>query len=299
MTYSYFIAHILGKGGVLFFIGLIIFIATYKNSVRLFTWIEQQTYGTRTYILKKCELLHWEVKPERLTYLLLFMSFGIAFLVSIALIIFGFYFFALVAGVFISFVGWKIPRPTVDYFYELRIKKFQLQMVDALNLLANGIRAGLSLPQACGMIVDELPAPISEEFNLILQQNRVGVTIDECFSNLVTRVPTEDNQMFVSCIHILRETGGNLAETFDTITAVIRERVRLQQKIDTFTSLGKLQGTIIFCIPFGMLGMIWASNPDSVIAMFTSIIGILLLIVAFSLTLLGGYFMLKIVTIKT
>lgn len=82
-----------------------------------------------------------------------------------------------------------------------------MQMVDALQLLSNGVRAGLSVPQAVGMIVDEMPAPISQEFNVLLQQNRIGMPLEECFENLAKRVPLEDNDMFVSAVNILRETG--------------------------------------------------------------------------------------------
>ena len=119
----------------------------------------------------------------------------------------------------------------MDYLVNARIKKYRGQMVDALNLLSNGLRAGLSLPQSVGMVVDELPNPVAQEFNLILQQNKIGVPLEECFEDLIKRVPTEDNEMFVTSVNILRETGGNLAETFDTIAGVIRERVRLQQKL--------------------------------------------------------------------
>src|SRR5690606_546400 len=90
-------------------------------------------------------------------------------------------------------IGWKLPRPAIDYMVEKRIKKFQEQMVDGMNLLANGIRAGLSMPQAVGMIVDELPAPICQEFNLVLQEAKIGVPLDDALENLYKRVPTEDN----------------------------------------------------------------------------------------------------------
>lgn len=298
ISMSFLLLNIFGKTGVVLLIGLIVFVASYRNSVQVFDWIERQTFGTRDYILKKCELLHWEITPQRLTYALLWGSVGIGFTVAALLCLTGNFIWGIILGPFFCIVGWKIPRPLVDYFYSKRMRKFQQQMVDALNLLANGLRAGLSLPQACGMVVEELPKPISEEFNMILQQNRIGVPIDECFQNLYVRVPTEDNQMFVTCINILRETGGNLSETFETIAGVIRERVRLQQKIDTFTSLGRLQGTVIFCIPFGMILMLAITNPTALINMFTNVLGIFLLLVAFFLTILGGYIILKIIQIK-
>ena len=162
----------------------------------------------------------------------------------------------------------------------------------------HGIRAGLSVPQAIGMVVDEMPAPISQEFNIILQQSRIGVPLEECFENLVKRLPTEDNNMFVSSVNILRETGGNLAEVFDTIVEVIRERVRLQQKIDTFTAQGKFQGMTIGAMPF-LLGIVYfLSDPNSMIPLFTTPLGLVMLFVALAFDFAGFYVILKIVKIK-
>lgn len=126
----------------------------------------------------------------------------------------------------------------------------QGQLVDGLNLISSGLRAGLSLPQSMGMVVEELPQPISQEFNLVLQQNRLGIPLDEALDNLNERLSLQDLQMFVSSVSILRETGGNLPETFDTISDVIRERVRLDQKIQTFVAQGKLQGGDSMCNAF-------------------------------------------------
>ena len=173
-----------------------------------------------------------------------------------------------------------------------------MQMVDALQLLSNGVRAGLSVPQAIGMIVDEMPAPISQEFNILLQQNRIGMPLEECFENLAKRVTLEDNDMFVSAVNILRETGGNLAETFDTIVDVIRERVRLQQKVDTFTAQGMFQGMTIGAMPY-MLGFVYyLQDPNSMTPLFTTPVGLIMLFLAVVLDIAGIYVIMKIVKIK-
>ena len=171
-------------------------------------------------------------------------------------------------------------------------------MTDALQLLSNGLRAGQSLPQACAMIVDELPKPVSDEFGMILQQNRIGVPLEECFDNLVKRIPTLENKMFVSSINILRESGGNLSEVFDTICSTIRERVRLEQKIDTATAQGKMQGMVIFMKPFAVTLLYAVQDPKSVTQMFTTPIGLIIVFFAMVLNVAGGFFIMKIVKIK-
>jgi len=170
--------------------------------------------------------------------------------------------------------------------------------VDALNLLANGIRAGLTMPQAIGMVVDELPPPISQEFNLVLQQAKIGVPLDEALENLKKRLYTEDNEMFVTSVSILRETGGNLAEVFDTITVVIRERVRLQLKIDTYTASGKTQAYIIGAMPFLMIAMFGSGDPEYFPLLFGTILGVIALLVICGMVALGMWVILKIVDIK-
>lgn len=293
------IVALLGRNGIIGAIGLLVFTFIYIYSGKIFYWIENQTYGTRNYILDKLDFLHIEINSNYITYGLLFLSFGLG---SVTLLIVGLFLHQWMLGsvlaLILSFLGWKLPKPVINFLVARRIKAFQLQMVDALTLLSNGIRAGLSLPQACGMIVDEMPAPISEEFNTLLQHNRIGAPLEECFTALAIRIPTEDNEMFVSAVNILRETGGNLAETFDTIVGIIRERVRLQQKIDTFVAQGMFQGATIFAMPWAIGAIYFFMEPKSMIRVFESPLGIMMLIAALVLDITGGYVMLKVVQIK-
>jgi tight adherence protein B len=195
-------------------------------------------------------------------------------------------------------VGWKAPKPIVDYFENKRKKLYATQMVDALNLLGNGLRAGLTMPQAIGMVVDEMPAPVSQEFNLVLQQAKIGVPLDEALENLKKRVYTEDNEMFVTSVNILRETGGNLAETFDTIVMVIRERVRLQLKIETYIASGKVQAYIIGAMPFAMIVMFGTGDPEYFPLLFGTFLGILCLVIICGMVGLGMWVIMKIIDIK-
>jgi tight adherence protein B len=289
---------IIGFKGIIILIGFLIFTLSYKYSVNIFDWIEHQTYGTRSYIMEKLEFLFIEIPQDKLTYMLLASSVGVGAFIFLLIGALGSWILGSILGFVFAFIGFKMPKIIVDYLIEKRIKAYTNQMVDALQLLANGIRAGLSVPQSLGMIVDEMPAPISQEFNIILQQNRIGMPLEECFENLAKRVPTEDNDMFVSSINILRETGGNLAETFDTIVDVIRERVRLQQKIDTFTASGMFQGMVIGAMPYALGLIYYVQDPASMAPMFTSLIGLVMLFAAVLFDIAGIFVIMKIVKIK-
>lgn len=289
---------LVGPTGIIIVTGLLIFLVAFRYSVNIFDWIERQTLGTRTYILEKLELLFIEIEPEKITYLLLICSFGSGAIILSIFGIMGAWVPGLILASIVTFLGFKIPRPFIDMMVERRIKAYESQMVDALQLLSNGIRAGLSLPQAVGMVVDEMPTPVSQEFNMILQQNKIGVPLEECFEGLVKRVPTEDNEMFVASVNILRETGGNLAEVFDTIVEVIRERVRLKQKIDTYVAQGMFQGATIFAMPWAICAIFTVSDPEMMKPMFTHPLGWVALTLALGFDLAGGYAILKIVKIK-
>jgi tight adherence protein B len=289
---------LLTKPIVVALVGVVTFLFCFKYSVGIFKWVEDQTFGTRSYIMEQLEFLFIEFDEKKLTYILLGASIGSGILIFFIVGPLVNWTLGFIVGCLFSFLGFKLPKPIINYMVQKRIKSYSLQMVDGLQLLANGLRAGLSVPQSLGMVVDEMPAPLSQEFNMILQQNRIGVPLDECFEALTRRVPTEDNDMFVASVNILRETGGNLAETFDTIVDVIRERVRLQQKIDTYVAQGMFQGYTIFAMPW-LLGAVYTiSDPESMKPLFTEVIGIILLIVAITLDFVGLWVITKIVKIK-
>lgn len=288
----------IGSGGLTVIIAVVIFLFSYKHSISLFDWIEQQTFGTRTYILEKLEFLHISIKEQHITYLLLLTSFGPGVIILVGFGLMTGWIVGVILSIAVTFAGFKIPRPFIDYFVKKRVKEYQGQMVDGLTLLSNGLRAGLSLPQSIGLVVDEMPAPINQEFNRILQENKIGVPLEECFEKLAQRVPLADNDMFVSSINILRETGGNLPEVFDTIVDVIRERVRLQQKIDTLTASGKMQGYTIAAMPFGLGGIFFVSDPQGMMPLFTHPIGLVMLLAALGLVAAGLFVILKIVKIE-
>ena len=112
MSLSFFFFNILGKGGVLGIIGIITFITTYKHSVPVFDWIENQTIGNREYLLKKFDLMFIKVDPMKLTYSLWFCSFGLGVIFFTLILSFtGNFYAAILLGILISFIGWKIPKP--------------------------------------------------------------------------------------------------------------------------------------------------------------------------------------------
>lgn len=196
-----------------------------------------------------------------------------------------------------AFGGWQSVRFVINVSWQRRLQKFDAQLVDGLNLLANSLKSGLNLPQAMQVLVQEMPNPLSQEFGLVLSQEKLGLTTDEALERMVDRVPSEDLAVAVHSILILRETGGDLSETFETIAITIRERRRVDGKIQSMTAQGKMQGIILFLLPFGFLWGLYMINPDYISPLFTTRLGWMMLTVMLFLQVIGGLWLKKIVTI--
>lgn len=208
-------------------------------------------------------------------------------------------FFGLPMGIIVFWYAWKLPK----LYYELlirpaRVQQFSVQMVDALTLMANGLKSGLNIPQTLQIVVDEMPDPIRQEFSLVLSENRVGKSLEEAFENLAKRLKSEDVSMFVTSVNILSETGGNVAETFQNIVKTIRERLKLQGKISAMTAQGMTSAVIVGALPWVMAAVLYFADPQSMGPMFTHPAGWVILFMVLVLELIGTFFILKIVKIK-
>lgn len=207
------------------------------------------------------------------------------------------------AGALVAAIAffWGIKFPLMyarNFVRKKRIKRFTAQMIDALTLMANGMRSGLNVAQTLQIVVDEMPAPVSQEFGLVLDQNRIGVPLEVAFENLAKRIKTEEIYIFATSVNILRETGGNMAETFDTIVKTIRERVKLQNKISALTAQGRTAGLIVGCIPFATAAMMFFIDPEFIMPLFTTIPGFFICFVVCFLVGLGLFVINKLVNIK-
>jgi len=275
--------------------GVAVFLIANHYMTRLLDWLRFQSLGTRDYIVERCGKMFIEVTPNRVLLYLVIASVGpfvVLFLAFLPKVVPG-----LILGTVGALIGWKIPKPIIDMMYQKRIEKFNLQMVDGLNLMANGMKSGLSVVQALGIVVEQMPNPMSQEFGLVLSENRVGVTVEEAFDNLSKRVPCEDVEMFVTAVNILKETGGNLAETFDTIVFTIRERLKVENKIKSLTSQGFYQGMTLLAIP-PFLGVYFGvSEPGFMDPMFDNILGILVLVGVLGLEIVAYFVIKKVIKI--
>ena len=178
------------------------------------------------------------------------------------------------------------------------VRKFDEQLTDALGTMSNALRAGFSIAQAFESVAEADLHPISDEFALLLQQMRVGMSFDDALASMEKRVSSDDLSLVVTAIDIARKTGGNLTEIFDSISNTIRGRMRVERKVRTLTAQGRLQGLVVSLMPLILCVIMTMMKPKLMIPFLTSLNGIICLLVASVMVFLGWLIIRKIVTIK-
>jgi tight adherence protein B len=277
-------------------VGAMFFFLAYSNAPRFLDWLRWQSIGTRDYIVERLGLMFIEVTPNQVLGTMIASAAVpglLVFLLILPQII-----PACIFGFMIGLICWFIPKMVVDSMFKKRVERFNVQMIDGLGLMANGMKSGLSIVQALGMVKNEMPNPLSQEFDYVLKQQQLGISVEEAFQNMAKRIPSEDVNMFVTAVVILKETGGNLAETFETIVYTIRERVKVEQKIGAMMAQNLAQGAIVFCMPFGLVAMFYFSDPEFLAPLYTDPLGWVFLGVAFTMQMAGGFMIYKLVQIK-
>lgn len=165
---------------------------------------------------------------------------------------------AIVGGAF----GLRIPRMYMSFAATRRIHRFDDQLSDMLNLWVNSLRSGYSVLQGMEAIATELPAPVSVEFERVVQEVRLGLSLSDALNNMLRRVPSEDLDLVVTAVNIQREVGGNLAEILGIISHTVRERVRIKGEIRTMTAQGRISGWVVGLLPVGLGLILYRINPE-------------------------------------
>ena len=205
---------------------------------------------------------------------------------------------SLAAALLAGFGASLLPRMALRRFTALRLQRFDLQLLDALLSMSNSLKAGFSIIQAFEAVVQEGREPIAQEFDLLLREVRLGVKFETAAENLLARVPSEDLQIVLLGIETARQTGGNLTEVFDRLATVIRERMRIQGRIQSLTAQGRLQGWAVGIMPF-LLGIaFYFLQPEMMTGFLFSPVGVLMIFIMLLLETVGVLLIRKIVKIE-
>ena len=179
-----------------------------------------------------------------------------------------------------------------------RIKKFEEQFPEALDLLARALRAGHAFQTSLGMVADEVADPVGPEFKKTFDQQNFGLPLKECLFELADRMPLLDVRFFATAVTIQRETGGNLAEILDNLAYVVRERFKILRQVRVHTAHGRFTGYVLLALP-AVLGIILSYlSPDHMNTLFTEPMGKQMLLGAGVMQTVGYFWIKQVIKIE-
>jgi tight adherence protein B len=194
--------------------------------------------------------------------------------------------------------GYLIPMRVVKFRQGRRLKRFNSQLPETLSLLANGLKAGYSLPQALDSVARNTTAPISEELGRVTREMSVGASLDQSLLNMVKRVASDDLDLIVTAILIHRSVGGNLARVLDNISHTVRQRVMVKSQIAALTAQARASGWIISLLPLAVAAILYVIAPTYFRSLTTDPWGVALLVLAGAMIVIGNLFIRRITSIR-
>ena len=233
------------------------------------------------------------VKMSTSRLLLISLALGLAFLFPAVLISLPIYLSALLAA-----AGCAMPFLVLGIKRARRFSRFSELFPDALDLLARAVRAGHAFTTALELIAKELPEPVAGEFRMIYDQQNLGLPMREALQNFAERIPMSDVRIFVTALHIQRDSGGNLAEILDNLAYVIRERFKLMRQVKVYTAEGRLSLYILTAAPPVTALLMLITDPDYLKPLVTDPMGHKMVAGAVIMQIVGYLVIKKITTLK-
>jgi tight adherence protein B len=227
---------------------------------------------------------------------------GVFLLLSIVVALAGFLLVLIITKSFLlslpGLVFGSLPYYVLKIIKARRMKKFEEQLPDALDMIARSLRAGHALSGGLEMVGQEFPEPLGPEFARTVRQITFGVNLERALRNMSERVDCPDLKFLVVSVMIQRESGGNLGEIMENIGRIIRERFQLRGKIRTLAAEGKFSAIILIALPFLIALALFFINPDYIKELINDTKGRMIIAGAIVMMGVGVYFMKRIIDIK-
>ena len=203
----------------------------------------------------------------------------------------------LVGGVKVK-SGWQNGEsPLARWLDARRREKFNEQLPEALATMSNALRAGFSISQAFDSVVEQGEKPMCEEFAILQQQLRIGMSFEDALESMSGRVGSDDLTLVTTAILISRKTGGNVTEIFDKISETIRGRMKIERKVKTLTAQGRMQGIIVSAMPVFLGIVMTVLKPKMMIPFLFSLTGLISITAMVVLLTVGWLIIRKIIKI--
>ena len=228
---------------------------------------------------------------------------GLFFLLSLLLAIVGFLIGSWVLSDYLLSIPLAACLGILPFVYiyskkQRRMKKFERQFPDAMELIARALRAGHAFSSGLKMVAEEFDDPIGTEFSRTLNEINFGVGVAEALEKLANRVDCPDINFFVISVILQRETGGNLAEILENIARLIRERFKLHGRVRTLSAEGRLSAIVLIILPFLVAFYIYLVNPEYIKLLIEDPMGRIMSILALIMMIAGIFTIKRLIAIK-
>ncbi len=245
-------------------------------------------------VAKRLEAMITQADSQITVSRLLGLSFLIGLLGGLAA-------YTVVNGLFalgIFFLAAALPIVQVSWKRQKRLRKFNTQLPDTLDLLSRSLAVGHAFSEALHQVSSEMPDPIAMEFRIAFEEQKLGLSTKVALDRLTERVPLPDLRLCVTAMHIQRETGGNLAEILERVAQTIRERFKLMEDFRTMTTSSRASAWILCGLPFALVFLLTVINPDYMSKLLYDPRGHYVIALAIVLQLIGMVMIRNILKIK-
>ena len=195
-------------------------------------------------------------------------------------------------------LGTWLPFKFLAFKKNRRLRSFEKQLPDALELIGRGLKAGHAFVAGLQLVADEMGPPLGPEFLMTYMENNHGLDLNDALLNLCRRIDLQDLRFFTTAVMIQRETGGNLAEILDKIAYLIRERFKLRNQVKALTAEGRLSGVVLTMLPPATALGLFFMNPSYIMLLWQTPKGRMMAMIALFFQALGIFSIHRIVKIK-
>jgi tight adherence protein B len=193
--------------------------------------------------------------------------------------------------------GW-VPYLFVRYAANRRVRQFEEQFPQSMDLIASALRAGHAFTTAVSMVADEVQDPTAAEFRLMYDQQNFGMGLPDALKAFAERVPLLDARFFITAVLTQRETGGNLAEVLDHLAALIRERSRVRRQVRVASAHGRITGWVLSLMPPALAGLMLVIAPEHMKVFIDDPLGMRMIVLAVVLQVIGTLAIRRIVDVE-
>ncbi len=184
-------------------------------------------------------------------------------------------------------VGLIVPHFVIGFLGRRRLKRILEQFPDSIDMIVRAVRSGLPVSEAVKVIADQVRPPLGYEFQQIVDAMKLGSNLNEALEAASERIELPEFRFFIIALSIQQDTGGNLGETLENLSKMLRRRRAMKMKVKAVTAEARASAWILGCMPFVMFGIIMMINRDYAMVLVTDPRGITMILVGLTMTTIG------------